>query len=170
MPVIYLLGIFAVVAYVVQGIVGFIQIKHFTTVYSQMKRRGRVAIGRKAGKFRAGTIVMLVIDSQGRIIDGCKMQGISVLAKFKPLTGVEGVMLEEVTPDLPCVAKENRLTQQTIMDAVSVYSRVMNGEVIEQKQAPAMALKEQLNLAKRLIMLKVRRGPGKAQTDGEMGE
>ena len=54
MPFIYVFGIVAVSAYLLQGFLGFLQIKHFTKVYGEMRRKGRVAIGRKSGKFKAG--------------------------------------------------------------------------------------------------------------------
>lgn len=156
MPFIYLFGIIAACAYLFQGVLGFIQIKHFTKVYGEMRRQGRVAIGRKSGKFKAGTIVMLALDPQGIIIEARKIQGTTVLAKFKPLTAMTGYHIFELSPKVPCVAEENKLTIATIMDAVDVYRRVMNGEIIEEKTAPFMSVGNKLNMLKFSIQTKFR--------------
>ncbi|MFS7398216.1 transcriptional regulator GutM [Carnobacterium maltaromaticum] len=158
MPVIYILGISAVGAYIFQGILGFIQIKHFTKIYGEMRKRGRVAIGRKAGKFRAGTIVMFTIDEAGIILASYKIQGTTILARFKPLAGFEGVNILSLEKKLPCVRKENKLTQATIMDAVTIYKRVLNGEIIKAKETPFASLATRLALIKYSIQLKLRKG------------
>lgn len=40
------------VAWLIQSILGFVQIKHFNQKYAEMKALGRVAIGKRTGKFR----------------------------------------------------------------------------------------------------------------------
>lgn len=161
MPIVYLLGILAVLAYVVQGLLGFRQIKHFTAIYGEMKAKGRVAIGRKSGKFRAGTIVMFTIDEGGVIIDSRKIQGTTVLAKFKELAGFTGIRIVDLSDRSHCVLKENRLTQQTILDAVSVYQRVADGEEIKVNQPPFQSFYEQVKLGSSIIQAKMKRSVNK---------
>lgn len=135
-----------IAAYLLQAFLGYQQIKHFTKTYTDMKRKGRVAIGRNAGKFKAGTIVMFAIDSNAIIIDAKKIQGTTVLAKFKELPAFIGYQLPTLSVDLPIVQKENKLTQATIMDAVALFERVSRGEAIEEKEAPLSVVGTQLSL------------------------
>lgn len=64
---------------------GMKQIKHFNQNYQELRQLGKVAIGRRAGKLKAGTIILFAVDSQGKILAARKMQGVTVLAKFHPL-------------------------------------------------------------------------------------
>ncbi|GEQ61354.1 transcriptional regulator GutM [Vagococcus lutrae] len=157
MPFIYVFGIVAVSAYLLQGFLGFLQIKHFTKVYGEMRRKGRVAIGRKSGKFKAGTIVMIAIDEAANILEVKKIQGTTVLAKFKDIKGLEGMSITELTPTLPILAKENKLTQATVMDAVQTYQKVMNGEVIETPPTPMMSMRNQAMMMKYSLQNKFKR-------------
>lgn len=157
MPFIYVFGIVAVSAYLLQGFLGFLQIKHFTKVYGEMRRKGRVAIGRKSGKFKAGTIVMIAIDEASNILEVKKIQGTTVLAKFKDIKGLEGMSITELTPTLPILAKENKLTQATVMDAVQTYQKVMNGEVIEMPPTPMMSMRNQAMMMKYSLQNKFKR-------------
>lgn len=43
-------GLFVIVAYLFQLLLGLRQLKHFNAVYASLRRQGRVAIGRRAGK------------------------------------------------------------------------------------------------------------------------
>ena len=161
MPSIYVLGIIGVSAYLFQGILGFIQIKHFTAVYSEMRRKGRVAIGRKSGKVRAGTIVMLALDAEGIILDARKIQGTTVLAKFKRLPDITGYHIFELSRLVPCVSQENKLTQETIMDAVDVYKKVMSGQVIEEALSPFQSIGGKWQMLKFSIQNKYKRSVSK---------
>ena len=161
MSFIYVFGIFAISAYIFQAILGFKQIKHFTAVYSEMKSKGRVAIGRRAGKFRAGTIVMFTLNQEEVIIDARKIQGTTVLAKFKALTDFEGVKIGDLSLELDCVSKENKLTQGTIMNALETYRRVMSGEVITEPVKPLAQLAPQFQLLKYKIQTKLQRSESK---------
>lgn len=158
MTYIYVLGIFCLLAYLLQSFLGFQQIKHFTKEYQSLKALGRVAIGRRAGKFKSGTIVMFALDKEGNILAGRKIQGTTILAKFKPMKGFHGLHIESLTQDLEVVKKENKLTQLTILDAVNIYQQVKAGKVIPQKAAPIFHVGIQLKYMKNKIFKKYRKG------------
>ncbi len=161
MPAIYILGIFAVSAYLLQCLFGFIQIKHFTKVYGKLRQIGRVVIGRKSGKIRAGTIVMFAIDSEGIILEGQKIQGTTVLAKFKVMEGFKNQKITELNETLACVKKENKPTRQTIEEAVQTYKKVTQGEAIVEKKAPFSQIMIQLTYAKIILQNKFKRSVDK---------
>lgn len=80
-----ILGLFITLAYMVQILLGLKQIKHFNQVYTELRKKGRVAIGRRSGKLKAGTIVMFAIDKQGIVLEAKKMQGVTIVAHFKDM-------------------------------------------------------------------------------------
>ena len=46
------------IAFFLQGILSFLQMKHFSDEFIKLRRKGKVACGRKSGGFHAGAIVM----------------------------------------------------------------------------------------------------------------
>lgn len=86
----WLLVVTFVLVYIIQLILGLRQAKHFAAVFSELRRRGRVAIGKRKGLFSAGALVMFRIDDEGTIVEGRRMTGVTVLARFRPLTDFDG--------------------------------------------------------------------------------
>lgn len=119
-----LIGGLITIAYVCQILLGLKQIKHFNQVYACLRKQGKVAIGRRPGKVKSGTIAMFAINSTGDILDAKIMQGVTVLAKFKDKETYIGENINHLTETHRKVQKENRLTQQAIIDARNLYLAV----------------------------------------------
>ena len=66
----YLFIVFAASAYVLQAVISWKQLKHFNQTYSELRRKGKVAIGKRPGKIRSGTIFMLAIDDHDQVLEG----------------------------------------------------------------------------------------------------
>ncbi|CEN27525.1 transcriptional regulator GutM [Pseudolactococcus piscium] len=148
-------GILAAVAYGVQILFGMHQIKQFNQVYQRMRRGGRVAIGRRPGRIQSGTIMLFALDARGVIKETQKMQGISVLAKFKTIDTFTDIALEALTPYHPLVFKELRITRQTIENARMLYLRVQSGDTVEETKLSLFEhLKLHVMLAKKQVLHK----------------
>lgn len=148
-------GIIAAVAYGVQILFGMHQIKQFNQVYQRMRRKGRVAIGRRPGRIQSGTIMLFALDANGVIKETQKMQGISVLAKFKTIDTFTDIALEALTPYHPLVSKELRITRQTIENARMLYLRVQSGDTVEETKLSMFEhLKLRVMLAKKQVLHK----------------
>ena len=59
--------IVAGIAFALQGFFSFMQMKHLNNEFIKLRRKGKVAFGRKSGGFHAGAIVMFRIDEDGII-------------------------------------------------------------------------------------------------------
>lgn len=153
----YVLGFFAAGAYFLQIVFGMKQIKHFNQTYQGLRKKGKVAIGRRAGKVQAGTIIMFALNNEGVIIEGAKMQGVTVLAKFKEMPMFKGIHIMDLTPEHVLVVKENKLIQKTIMNAQEIYRRVNQGEIIAEPAAPLKNFGRQISLLKTTIYNKLKR-------------
>ncbi|MGY3717908.1 transcriptional regulator GutM [Sutcliffiella cohnii] len=120
------------VSWLVQSILGFLQIKHFNKNYAELRSMGRVAIGKRTGLFRAGTVVMFCIDKRNKIIKAKIMQGVTIFARVKDLKGFEGKYLLKISEeDFKGVHK---LTRLAIQDALRSYDIISNGGELRVKK------------------------------------
>ena len=147
MDSIYILGAVVILAYILQIIFGLRQLKHFNTTYSELRKKGRVAIGRRAGKIKAGTIVMFAVDQSGKVLDARRMQGVTVAARFKTMPDYIGQDIHYFDTYNPLIRKENKLLQIAIEDAREVFLRTEAGNYEDvPKFAPVLNVGNQLKL------------------------
>ncbi|WP_245891451.1 transcriptional regulator GutM [Planifilum fimeticola] len=143
------LALFIGGAFIIQQLLGFIQVKHFTNEFVAMRKKGKVAIGRRPGKFRAGTIVMFAIDKTGKILEAKRLQGVTIMARMKTLEGFKGKYLNRLTPS--DMAHCNKLLRLAIEDAQKNYRTVISGGVIPEKPSPFKSI---LLKAERMVTAK----------------
>lgn len=146
---IFILGAIAIIAYILQIFLGMKQIKNFNSVYIRMKRKGKVAIGRRPGKIASGTILLLGVDQRGTIQEAEMMQGTSILARFKPRPQFVGISIHQLT-DSPVLIKENKLTRQAAANAQKIYLEVERGN--HQEKAPVSPI---FNVGNQLSLMKL---------------
>ena len=122
------------IAFLLQGLLGFLQMKHLTNEFLKLRRKGKVAFGRKSGGFRAGAVVMFLIDEDGIVREGKKLEGTTAFARVKPLEGFEGRYIGSLTqadgPD------RHKNLCKAIEDAALTYRKYTAGEPVEEIQAP----------------------------------
>lgn len=119
--VIVLIGL----SWLAQSVLGFFQIRHFNRKYAELRKLGRVAIGKKTGLFKAGTVVMFAIDRKNTILKAEKMQGVTVFSRVKEMKGFAGKNLLKLTTD--DLSKVNKLTRIAIQDALTSYEFISKG-------------------------------------------
>lgn len=128
----YTLMIFIGGAFLLQMFLGYFQIRHFSRVFVRMRRQGRVAIGRRKGHLKSGTIVFLTVDSQGMILDAKKMQGVTILARFHSMENLVGESIQYIPKNK--IEKYNKLIRLAIDDAINNYNTVVQGGTIQENQ------------------------------------
>ncbi len=82
--------------YVLQMILTYFQVKDFRSNVDELRKKGFIGIGSKKRKLSAGTIVILVSNEFGDIIEGRMMKGFSILARFKNLKDLNGFNVGEL--------------------------------------------------------------------------
>jgi glucitol operon activator protein len=130
---IFMIMIVIAVAFLIQMGLGFLQIQHFSKAYAELRRIGKVAIGKKPGKIRSGTIVLFAVSNSGKILKAKKMQGVTVLATVNDLPGFEGKNIKTLKEE--DMAHCNKLLKSAILDAVQNYKTIMSGGVIPEKSS-----------------------------------
>ncbi|MDE7320625.1 MAG: transcriptional regulator GutM [Lachnospiraceae bacterium] len=147
MNIIPLIVLFCI-AFALQYLLTFLQMQSFMGSYRSLRQRGRVAIGKAKGAFRAGAIAMFAIDGGGNILEGSYMQGVTVFARVRTLKGFEGM-------DVGAIQKEDcqrmhlaaPLTK-AVLEASSNYRILMSGGELREEPAP---LTKAVNALKRLV-------------------
>ena len=130
LPILITVGI----AFLLQGLTGFMQMKHLTNEFIKLRRKGKVAFGRKSGGFRAGAVVMFRIDDDGIVQEAKKLEGTTAFARVKPLEGFEGRYIGSLNKeDGP---KGHKNLCKAIEDAALTYRKYTAGELIEETPAP----------------------------------
>ena len=120
--------------FLLQGVLSVIQMRHFSREFVKLRRKGKVACGRKSGGFHAGAIVMFLIDENGVIREGKKLMGVTCMARVTPLAGFEGKYVGGLTEeDLPKYGKNLR---KAILDARNTYIKFISGEAIPDPPSP----------------------------------
>lgn len=122
------------IAFLLQGLLSFVQMKHLTDEFIKLRRKGKVAFGRKSGGFYAGAVVMFLIDEDGIVREAKKLEGLTAFARVKPLEGFEGRYIgdlkKEDGPD------HHKNLCKAIEDAALTYRKYTAGELVEETPNP----------------------------------
>ena len=122
------------IVFFLQGIFSFMQMRHLSDAFIRLRRKGRVAFGRKSGGFHAGAVVMFLIDDEGMIREGRKLEGLTAFARVKPLEGLEGRYIGSLTEEDGPAGHKN--LRKAIADAALTYRKYTAGEIIEEPPTP----------------------------------
>ena len=122
------------IAFLMQAILGFVQMRNLTDEFIKLRRKGKVAFGRKSGGFKAGAVVMFRIDEDGIVQEARKLEGTTAFARVKNMDGFEGRYLGDLTKeDAP---KHHITLGKAIEDAALTYRKYTAGEEIENNPLP----------------------------------
>lgn len=69
--------------WILQGLLAYVQMKHFDNVVKEMKKEGKVLLGQEKGKWGVGSILILVLDEKNKVVAAKEMKGITVFNRFK---------------------------------------------------------------------------------------
>ena len=130
------------IAFLMQAILGFVQMRNLTDEFIKLRRKGKVAFGRKSGGFKAGAVVMFRIDEDGIVQEARKLEGTTAFARVKNMDGFEGRYLGDLTKeDAP---KHHINLGKAIEDAALTYRKYTAGELVEETTAPGPFQKVEL--------------------------
>ncbi|MGI6118255.1 MAG: transcriptional regulator GutM [Bilifractor sp.] len=123
-----------VAVFALQLFLSTLQMKNFNQAFVEMRKKGKVAIGRKSGGFHAGAIVLFRIDENGIIQEGRKIEGTTCFARVRSFPGFEGRYIGDLSEeDGP---KNHRNLRKAIADAALSYRKFIKGEVLPDAPSP----------------------------------
>ncbi|MFD2924876.1 transcriptional regulator GutM [Halobacillus naozhouensis] len=124
--------------FLIQTLLGMGQVKNFNKYYSEMRKEGKVSIGRSKGLIRTGVVLLISIDQKARIKKVKRMQGLTVFTRFKDLNGLEGQHLLKI--DEQSLNQFDRFTVKAIIDAQHVYRIVQAGGEPPKPKSPLQSV------------------------------
>lgn len=125
------LFIAAIAIWVLQTALTLWQFRRFNRRLKELRQSGPVAIGKAKGRFLAGAIVLLCIDADCRIVKGEIMEGVTVFAKCRPFSVLNGLNLLDLSEAL---CEEQGLTRQQIKAALSARQDYLSYQELQREQ------------------------------------
>ncbi|AIF53043.1 transcriptional regulator GutM [Pelosinus sp. UFO1] len=110
--------------WILQGLLGFWQLRHFNQRFNLLRKEGRVVVGKSKGRIMAGAVLMFCLDKDCNIIKGEKMEGISIFSRMKPFNSLNNLNLLELEEDK--LSGLGRPTSKAIMNAIENYRAFIN--------------------------------------------
>lgn len=125
------LFIAAIAIWVLQTALTLWQFRRFNRRLKELRQSGAVAIGKAKGRFLAGAIVLLCIDADCCIVKGEIMEGVTVFAKCRPFSALNGLNLLDLSEAL---CEEQGLTRQQIKAALSARQDYLSYQELQREQ------------------------------------
>lgn len=125
------LFIAAIAIWVLQTALTLWQFRRFNRRLKELRQSGPVAIGKAKGRFLAGAIVQLCIDADCCIVKGEIMEGVTVFAKCRPFSALNGLNLLDLSEAL---CEEQGLTRQQIKAALSARQDYLSYQELQREQ------------------------------------
>jgi DNA-binding transcriptional regulator of glucitol operon len=97
------------IAWGIQYGLAYFQLKRFYRRINELRRLGTVSIGKGGSTWRLKIYVVLVVDKEKRIVHVEQLSGWTILAKLRPLPGLEGRPVQDLFDDtlaLPVTQKQ----------------------------------------------------------------
>ena len=126
----------AVVVWIAQTALGFWQFKKFNRHLKDLRKLGRVSIGRARGAFAAGVLILFVIDDQCTILKGEIMEGRTVFAGFKAFDNFNGLTLFELSENL---CKSMKLSKQQTSAVISAKNEYESYKLMKSEENLAVS-------------------------------
>ena len=125
------LFIAAIAIWVLQTALTLWQFRRFNRRLKELRQSGPVAIGKAKGRFLAGAIVLHCIDADCCIVKGEIMEGVTVFAKCRPFSALNGLNLLDLSEAL---CEEQGLTRQQIKAALSARQDYLSYQELQREQ------------------------------------
>ena len=128
-------------AWVLQSYLSFKQTQSFTKLFVAMRRRGRVVMGRFKGGIVQGAIVLFGIDADGVITEGHRLNGVTVMARFRGFEDFTGQGIADIDP--ADAARHGRQVRHAVANARENYRIITaGGQAPEPPSALARTVKK----------------------------
>lgn len=115
--------------FLLQSILGFLQLQNFVKIFRSMSKNGKVLIGKNPKKLHAGSLLLLNIDKEANIEDAKLMKGVTIFARFKNFSTIENKSLPVLASSYDEMQKFDPLTRECILNAYRNYINYKTGKM-----------------------------------------
>ena len=107
----------AAIAWLSQLLLGGWQIRRFNRAFDRLCGKGRVGVGRSAGRFRPRVVIAIAVDEKNCITDTLLMKGMTVFARPQTLPVLQGKHIDELRADV--IFPGDRFCQNALSSALN---------------------------------------------------
>ena len=118
---IFILGILIAAAFLLQALMGYFQIRNFASNYHEVRRKGRVLIGKNPRRFRQGSLMLIGLDRADRIQEIRVMKGLTVFSRFHEIARFDGESVVAVGADYAALQQLSRTERECFLNAYRNY-------------------------------------------------
>ncbi|MGC6405342.1 transcriptional regulator GutM [Bisgaard Taxon 45] len=90
---------FAAFMWLMQIILGWLQITAFNRAFMAISQKGKILTGRNSGRFNPKSLIVLAVDENDMVIDSLQMKGLSVFARPQKCEPVIGLKVDQIQPE-----------------------------------------------------------------------
>lgn len=80
----------AILAWGLQIVFGYFQVRSFNKVLKELSQKGNVRIGRTKSRWKPRTVVIIVASDDDKIVDFAYMKGMSIFSRPKKMSSLVG--------------------------------------------------------------------------------
>ncbi|MDG2916866.1 transcriptional regulator GutM [Bisgaard Taxon 10/6] len=106
----------AVIAWLLQIVLGWLQVNRFNRAFGLLSKQGNVGIGRTQGRFKAKVVIALAFDENRRVADSIMMKGWTVFSKPQPVPALKGLHYDEIRPQV--IFPNDKNAQEALSEAL----------------------------------------------------
>lgn len=110
----------AVIAWLLQIILGWLQVNRFNKAFAMLAKQGKVGIGRTQGRFKAKVVIALAFDENLTVVDALIMQGFTVFSSPQPVPALIGLSHQQIQPQQ--IFPNNKNAQDALAQAIQLKS------------------------------------------------
>ncbi|OOF71492.1 transcriptional regulator GutM [Rodentibacter caecimuris] len=106
----------AVIAWVLQIILGWWQVSRFNRAFELLCQQGNVGIGRTTGRFKPKVVIAVAFDQEYRVVNAFIMKGLSVFSIPKTIISLQGLLHSEIIPEQ--IFPNDKASQEALKEAI----------------------------------------------------
>ncbi|MCW9733029.1 transcriptional regulator GutM [Avibacterium sp. 20-15] len=108
--------IVAIIAWILQIILGWWQISQFNKAFEILCKQGNVGIGRTSGRFNPKVVIAIAFDHNHCVVNSIILKGVSVFSRPKPITNLTGLLHSEIDPE--AIFPKDKSSQDALREAI----------------------------------------------------
>lgn len=90
----------AVTAWILQILLGWLQVSRFNKEFQLLCKKGNVGIGRSKGRFKPKVVIAIAFDQNCCVVDSIMIKGFSVFSQAKQVSTLQGLSYKQIDPTL----------------------------------------------------------------------
>ena len=105
-----------------------LQVKEYKRAVREMHKLGNVGIGARRRKLGPSNIVVIACNSDGVILDGRIMQGMTILSRFRPMADIVGRTVYDLHAEYAALPEKRRAHYKGHMQALDALMIRLHNE------------------------------------------